>query len=321
MSDNTRLIAGVRYSKDEMTFLGNETHFSTGVLGTTSAAGVSGVRVAVNPNPAESEEWSQTTWELGFEKDVFEDSMFYGSASTGFLAGGFNPNRSTFDQQEVTAYEIGLKNRLMDNRVELNVSLYRNEFEDMLAGILDAQSLTVKTNGGSITANGLEIDLKALVSENLTIVGNLAFQDSTYDVYAAANRFQLTGGLPLDANGNISLNGEDTPWAPSVSGNLNISYDIQSGTGVFTPYLQLSYSGSHTTTGLQQFALAEQDAYTKIDARLYWKSESEKWNAQVYVENLTEEEVLQHTIVGGSDIIQVSWGKPRMAGVKVGYNF
>jgi len=309
VSDRARILAGIRWSEDEVDYLGGRTLRSTGVLGETRQTGTTA---------AASDSWSQTTWELGFEMDVLEDSLFYASVSTGFLAGSFNPDGSSFDQQEVTAYEIGLKNRLLDDRLELNFSAYRNEFEDMLAGILDENSLTVKTNGGSINANGLEVDLKALLGEGVTVVANLALQDSKYDEFGASNRFQLGGTGPV---GFYDLSGLDTPWAPSVSGNLSVSYDMVTGMGVFTPHVQVAYSGSHWTTGLQQFDLAEQDAYAKTDLRLYWRSVSEQWEAQAYIENVTEEEVLQHTIVGGSDIIQVSWGKPRMYGLRVGYKF
>ena len=310
LTDRVRLNAGLRYSKDDMDYLGGRILLSTGVLGQT---------VQVATVPAASESWDQITWEIGIEFDVFNDSLFYASASTGFLSGSFNPNGSTFDQQEVQAYEIGLKNRLLDNRVELNISAYRNEYTNMLAGILDDQSITQKINGGSLTANGIEIDLKALITENLTLTASMALQDSTYDEFGASNRFQLGGSGPV---GFSDLSGKDTPWAPSVAGNLSVSYDIHSAAaGMFTPHLQLAYSGSHWTTGLQQFDLAKQAAYAKLDARLYWTSPDQRWNAQAFVENIANEAILQHTIVGGSDIIQVSWGKPRMWGVKFGYNF
>lgn len=309
VSDQVRILAGIRYSKDDMDYLGGRILRSTGVLGETVQTGTV---------PADSESWSQTTWELGLEVDVLEDSLFYVSASTGFLAGSFNPNASTFDQQEVIAYEVGLKNWLLDSRVELNVSIYHNQFSDLLAGILDASSVTQKINGGSVNASGLEVDLKALITDQLTVVANASFQDSSYDEFGAANRFQLGGTGPV---GFVDLSGQDTPWAPDFSVNLSVSYDIPSNVGTFTPHLQVSYSGNHWTTGLQQFALAEQEAYTRMDVRFYWNSSDEIWSISAFVENLTDEEVLQHTIVGGSDIIQVSWAKPRMYGLRVGYNF
>ncbi len=312
VTDSARVSAGVRYSRNKMDYFGQRIMRSTGVLGQTTIGA---------PSASSNESWSKVTWEVGGELDVFEDSLLYASVSTGFLAGSYNNNGTTYDPQKVIAYEIGLKNRLLNDRLELNIAAYRNEFDDMLAGILDAQSLTVKTNGGSLTAMGIEVDLKALVTDNFTMVANMAYMDSSYDTFGASNRFQSAGTLPLDANGNISLDGRDTPWAPTASGNVGLSYSLSTAMGVFTPHMQLAYSGSHFTTGLQQFDLAKQDAYAKLDMRLYWESHDGHWNAQAYVENVSNIAVLQHTIVGGSDIIQVSWGKPRMYGFRVGYNF
>ena len=309
LSDAQRIYAGIRYSENKMDYLRGRILRSSGVLGETVPSGSVAAR---------RRSWDQVTWELGFEMDLFADSLLYGSVSTGFLAGSFNPNGSTFDQQQVLAYEIGLKNRLLNDRVEFNISAYRNEFTDMLAGVLDAQSLTVKVNGGSINANGIELDLTALPTDRLKVVANLTFQDSKYDEFGAVNRFQTGGTGPA---GFVDLSGRETPWAPKLSGNLNVSYAIATTMGLFTPYAQLAYSGAHWTTGLQQFPLARQDAYSRVDLRLYWQSTDAHWKAQLYVENATEEEVLQHTIVGGSDIIQVSWGRPRIYGLRIGYDF
>ena len=309
-TERARANAGVRYSADSMDYLRGRTFRSTNTAGVVN-------HTATNPEADGS--WDQVTWEVGLEADVFEDSLFYFNVSTGFLAGSFNPDGSTFDQQEVMAYEVGLKNLLFDNRLELNLSAYRNEFTDLLAGVLDAQSVTQKVNGGSINTNGIELDLKALPMDNLVIVANMAWQDSDYDSFGTNNRFQIGG---LDPGNFIDLSGQETPWAPDLAGNLSVSYDIHAGAaGTVTPHMQLSYSGAHWTTGLQQFPLARQEAYAKLDLRLYWESADGAWNAQAFIENVTDYAVLQHTIVGGSDIVQVSWGKPRMYGLKVGYRF
>ena len=74
-----------------MDYLRGRTLRSSGVLGETVHSGSVAAR---------SRSWDQVTWELGFEMDLFADSLLYGSVSTGFLAGSFNPNGSTFDQQK-----------------------------------------------------------------------------------------------------------------------------------------------------------------------------------------------------------------------------
>ncbi|MFO1399637.1 MAG: hypothetical protein U1F30_00250 [Steroidobacteraceae bacterium] len=54
--------------------------------------------------------------------------MTYASVSTGFKGGGTNPRpfyparSQPFDKENVTAYEVGFKSRLLDRRVRVNVA-------------------------------------------------------------------------------------------------------------------------------------------------------------------------------------------------------
>ena len=211
--------------------------------------------------------------------------------------------------------------------MQLNVAAYMNDFDELLASklITDPSTgavITVQDNAGEIKSKGIEVDFKSLPSENSYLNATLTWQDSKYGDFLLANRFDLGSNTPAAAGNTIQLRGETTPWAPTLSSSISAGYYIETdGMGMFTPHLQLSYSGEHYTTGNQQFDLAKQDAYVKVDFRVYWQSNDDNWTAQAFVENLTDEVVLHHTIIGGNDIIQSSWSKPRMYGVKVGYRF
>lgn len=305
-TDALRLTAGVRYSQDKKTF--------------------STINDLVGSVPEEKQTFDDVTWRVGVEADVLEDSLLYATASTGFLAGGFNSNRTTFNQQEVQAYEIGMKNRFFDDTVQLNVAAYYNDFKDLLAGklITDAATgavITVQDNGGAIEAKGVEFDLQAAPTDRLNLTATLTWQDSKYGDFLLANRFNQGSNTPASAGNTLQLKGLTTPWAPTWSASFSGGYEIPTSIGSFTPFVQLSYSGSHFTTGLQQFDLAEQDAYVKTDLRLFYQPENDNWTASAFVENVSNEAILHHTIIGGNDIVQVSWSKPRMYGVKFGYKY
>lgn len=306
LTDTFRITAGARYTKDDKSF---KTIFDQAQGRTTEHAS-----------------FEKATWRAGLEADLSSRNMAYATVSTGFLSGGYNTDRSTFRPQSVTAYEIGMKNRFAGGAVQLNVSAYYNDFKDLLAGrlITDPTTgavITVQDNGGAIKAKGVEFDLQAAPTDELKIFGTLSLQDSKYGYFLLANRFSLGSNTPDSEGNTIQLEGRRTPWAPSVQGSLGVSYDIETGAGTFTPYAQLAYVGEHYTTGLQQFDQAKQDGYAKIDLRLGYASLDGHWTAQAYVENLTNEAVLQHTIIGGNGIIQSSWGMPRMYGFKVGYRY
>ena len=124
---------------------------------------------------------------------------------------------------------------------------------------------------------------------------------------------------PPEQGNTIQMRGLTTPWAPDWAGSFFASYDITTSFGDFTPMIQVAYSGEHWTTGLQQHILADQDAYAKTDLRLVWQPINPSWSVEVYVENISEEEVLHHTIIGGNDIVQAMWSTPRFYGLTVKY--
>jgi iron complex outermembrane receptor protein len=57
--------------------------------------------------------------------------------STGYRAGGFNAQSTPayfapgYDQEEVEAWEIGMKSDFLDGRARLNIALFDNEYTDL----------------------------------------------------------------------------------------------------------------------------------------------------------------------------------------------
>ena len=159
LDDSFRVTAGARYNEDDKSLDRD----------IWQAAGL----------PGENTKFDETTWRLGAEWSVLEDSLIYGSASTGFLSGGHNFNRSSFDPQEVTAYEIGMKNRFGGGRAQLNLAAYFNDFTNLLASALVVDPVTgsiqiFAANGGEIEAKGFEAEFTAIPTEGLTIGATLA---------------------------------------------------------------------------------------------------------------------------------------------------
>ncbi len=304
VSDSLRLIAGARWNQDDKS-LDRDIWQNAGL-------------------PDESNTFEKVTWRTGVEWNVLEDSMIYGSVSTGFLSGGHNFNRTFFDQQEVTAYEIGMKNRFADDRVQLNMSAYYNDFTNLLASaiVIDPVTGSVQIfvrNGGEIEARGFEAELTAIPVDGLTVGATLAWQDSEYGEFSVVNSFVEGSNTPAALGNTIQLRGKQTPWAPDWAGSFFVAYDFNTSFGTVTPMIQLAYSGDHQVSGLQQHILTEQDAYTKTDLRLRWQPKDPSWSVEAYVENVTEEEVLHHTIIGGNDTIQAMWSTPRFYGLKIKY--
>ncbi len=74
--------------------------------------------------------------------DVTSDVMAYATTSTGFKAGGFNsfyiqndPESADFKEEEVMSVEVGTKMSLLNGAAELNVALFRSDYDDLQASV------------------------------------------------------------------------------------------------------------------------------------------------------------------------------------------
>ena len=112
LTDSIRLIGGLRYNEDEKSFTGSIPDWDD----------------------------SAVLWKAAAELDVGDDSMLYASAATGYRTGGANDARvvgrggpELYGNEDVISYEIGMKNRLFDGAMTLNLALFLNEYSDVKA--------------------------------------------------------------------------------------------------------------------------------------------------------------------------------------------
>lgn len=330
LTDDLRIIAGVRNNqeeKDTETFSASSNDINGNPLPGVNADGLDGrardlYRYTLRPERSAVREFDIVTWKLGTEWDVNDNVMAFASVSTGFLSGGVNADGSPFEQQESKAFELGLKSRWADDSVQLNLSLYRNEFTNLTTQQLinlGGGDVTITVNGGEIETTGLEAELVWMPTEKWLISANASFMDNEYGTFGAANPFEEANGAPVAF---LDLDGETPPWSPDMTLSLSVGYDWDLGEmGRLTPFLQMYYSDEYNTDDVVTYSTQKQDSYSKTDLRLIWTSADENISAEAFIENIEDEEVLARTNVGGFDLVQTSYMYPRNYGVKVSYNF
>ncbi len=330
VTDTLRLIAGIRYNKEEKetdTFSGASVP-GTGQFG-LNARPIDVFVYTLDPERSATRSFEDTTWRAGIEWDANDNILLYANASTGFLSGGVNSDGSAFESQESLAYEAGIKSRWLDDSVQFNAAIYMNEFTNLTTQeliVLSGESITRTVNGGAVDTTGLEIELVWLPTDNLIVNLNASFMDNEYGEFGAANPFQLNNGIdastPAGGNGFLDLEGETPPWAPELTLSLSAGYDFDLGdNGRLTPFIQLYYSDDYNTDDIVVYSTQVQDSFTKTDFRLIWTSLDEQWTVSAYIENIEDEEVLARTNVGGNDLVQGSYQYPQNYGIKMGYSF
>jgi len=275
-------------------------------------------------------DWSKTTWRAAVDYQVRPSNLLYGSVSTGFIAGGFAfaaPNL-VFNPQEVTAFEVGSKNDF-GARAQVNVSVYHNDFKDLLANLFTTDPVsgavvTYQTNAGAVKATGVEVELQTVPVDAFRLNVTLALQDAAYGTFITPNPFPRgTGGYQTLPGNLLNLDGSQVALSPKARLTVSASYDIKTNAGTFTPLVQSYSSSSYSAwdTVIGRDGVNVQDAYSRTDLRLIWALPNQPWRIQAYVENLENKAILLRALRGGDDFIQGVYGPPRTAGVRLSYQF
>jgi iron complex outermembrane receptor protein len=306
-----RVTAGARYSADEKSRIGTTYVNSTGNVNYLNDANVS---------------YSKVTGRLGLDVDLAPLLMVYGSVATGYKAGGMYDGsavtvngvilRPVYQPENMTAFEIGLKGRFLENRLQLAATLFRNDYKDMQLSAYGlnavATALTHQTTYGNVTQNagrarsqGFELDGRVRVTAADDLNFSLGLLDAEYVDYKPSATVDWTG-KKLDK-------------APSTTLNLGYTHtwDLSSGAEL-KAYLGTKYSGSYVLSnfGVAQFT---QSAFHRSDARLSYRSGDQRWQVQAYVKNIEDRNVaVSYTAVGGSSVFLA---EPRTYGVRAGRTF
>tara|TARA_R110002110_G_scaffold413729_1_gene641659 strand:+ start:153521 stop:155836 length:2316 start_codon:yes stop_codon:yes gene_type:complete len=247
-----------------------------------------------------------------------DDVTVYGTISKGYKVGGFNPNQDlvdlTFDEETGWNYELGFKSTLWDNRMQLNAAVFYFDWEDLQVRGQDVfTQRQVVVNAEEAHTQGIEIEIKTLLTEHLTLDVGYGYLEAEFDKFP--NAIDTNGNL-FDASGNI------IPLAPENTFNAALEYgtDLWSGEG----YLRVDYSfidDQYSTSGVDNTDERLIDSYELWNVRVGW--ENDVWAVQAFVENLADEEYSSatenlETFYSG---MQRSVGKPRWAGVRLDIKF
>lgn len=172
-SDKLRLIAGLRYLRSSEDFAREGDMFFAG--------GPSTIQIPSKANKA--------TPRLAIDWDFTPNTTLYANVAEGFRLGGANrpipliagtisdlaklgltTAPATFAPDSLWSYEVGSKSRLLDNRVNLNLSAYHIVWNNIQQDVtLPSVGFDFETNTGKATSSGIEAEIKARVTNNLIL--------------------------------------------------------------------------------------------------------------------------------------------------------
>jgi len=297
LTDNLTLSGGVRYSEEFKSY----THHRHNPDGTDIIGGPPGSQTnwrlaGIEGLTAEFED-ERTDWRLAASFDLSDNSMLYGSASTGYKGGGVNPRPffpeqlKTFDSEELISYEFGWKSDLLDNTLRLNLAGFYTEYDNIQLVLKQCERPLVPFGGtigppclkpanvGDAEIKGIELEATWYLTESFLV-----------DVSGSTLDFEYTRVDPLAfANPSIAPLDMITPYTPENKWSLGAQYTFTEGRlGEFMIRVDGSYMSevyADPTNGPTNFI----DGYTLVNAVLRWDAPDDGWRIELQMLNLTDE--------------------------------
>jgi iron complex outermembrane receptor protein len=297
LTDRLTLNAGVRWNRDEVrnTFVGNGL--------------IDGASFDLSSNEGDP------TGRLGLDYKIRDGLMVYGSVSTGFQS-GFNQTRTDaltgqdapdkVDPEKLTAFEVGVKSVLPEDRGFLNVSAFYYDYRDMQVtvggvfllpdGSLDPSlpPFFYTDNAGEARIYGLDVQLTEVrLAKHLTFDFVAEYLNAKYEDYQTVTNTRA----PINYEGNTlprapeftattALTLGDLPLGANATGMLRLEYNYRGKT----------YFDEDNNSVAQQGAIGLVNATARVDL-------GENWSITATGRNLTNEKFFD--FYGGSTFANV----------------
>ena len=246
-----------------------------------------------------SRETDAVTWSLTPQYFFTDDVMGYLTVSHGFKSGGFNgdwgralPEQREFADEKVDHYELGLKTRFAQDRVQLNAAAFYSDFTDYQeAGFVALQFLV--TNAPAVTSKGVEMDLTAQITDTLVAELSGTYARTQYDEFTQGLCYP--GRTPTDAStGTCDLSGATLANAPELKLHAGLAYDRPTSFGEFYARTDYSWSDDYFSN-VNHDPRHVQGAFGLLDARAGLRIGD--WDLSIWGENLTDETYVYQSAV------------------------
>ena len=354
LSDTLRLTAGGRYTEEKkdafrqlnildtatgnvtanplapFVYLGAFDVYSAQTVGLTPF--VPGIPLPGHTLSGERKE-SQFTPLLNVQWDINDQTMLYASATRGYKSGGFdaranNPFSFEFEEEETTSLEVGAKNTLLNNALELNVAIFLTDYDDLQISQFDGSLGFNVGNAANTEVRGIELDGRLALSETLLLSYAYAWLDFEFQDFENGNCYNRQTPDSISPTGTplCDFSGARGQYTPEHSLSLALDYNrpLNNRLDLFGN-LSMNYVGKQNVhDNLDPNFLI--NSTTRVNLKV--GIATEQWSLAFIGRNLTDESVI--TYASNLPISATSFGtntfaafmdRPRQLAVEAGYHF
>ncbi len=268
-----------------------------------------------------------------------DDLLVYASYATGFKTPGGSPDCfsplacfARVDEESLDSLEFGLRSKFAQGAGTFNATYFYNDYQDLqLSGTLPNGAFT-RINAGAARIMGAEIEASFIPSDGLTIYANASWLDAEYDELNFNQAGLITGSTNTSPGPTCSGANPASPNyqqdviecglslslknAPEWKGLLGFNYNVFTEAGDVFFGADFAYEDdsfglvSNTPGSLIEPGL-------RIDARIGFETENERWRFTLWGKNLTDREYFRAS-TGANNVFAAP---PLTFGVDVGFRF
>ena len=335
LTDTTRLIGGLRYTRDEV--------YSE----VTNFYGRGGTDILeIDSN--------EVTGRITYEKDFDDVTLGYVSYTRGFKPGGSNLTYGresvvspivvlpTFEQETIDAYEVGLKTDLDEGRVRVNAAAFLYNYENLQYQATDPE--VFQGGVGNIPESqifGAELELGAFLSESLLFDARLAWLNTeiteshlALDNVASdvATNALLAQGVNLfspevevaRAAQIADVRGNSLPKTPKMTANIVLIHTTSvAGWGDVKSSLSYTYRGDFKHRVFNNTETDNVASYQTLDVMVKLSPNDASWRVELIGKNITDQAGInaRFTDVFGVGATGDQFIQPRQLMVRAGIDF
>lgn len=312
-SDSISGIAGIRYTTDTTKVRGRT------FVGDDNPVGIRdivGVLIPVDTFDDKRND-KNVSFKLGLNYSLNNDSLLYGSVTTGFRNGGFSVPFAgvvtDFEDETILNVEGGYKGTLMDNRLQLNLAAFYAEYDDFQVNIDDPISplFPTRRNAGTTINYGVEMESVFVPTDSWLFKFSVGWLDTEIkDTDGVVTTY--SGPIPLE--GKIPVNAPD--W--TISGLARYEHQLTSNLKInaVVDYRWTAKRFMRVTN--QPWELAP--SYWVANARVGVKTVDDKWELAFVGKNIFDEEYLTYIITTPFTKLDI-YGEPASYGLELTYKY
>ena len=285
-------------------------------------------------DPGSNASWSEPTYRIALDYDLDENTLIYGSFSTGYKTGTFNtlnigppgPTPNVVDPETLDAFELGFKWDSPDGLLRVSASAYRYDFKNIQ--LLRAFTGGAEAyNAGAARLQGVDFDATIFVSTALTLTLSAAYLDSEFTSFPDGQQvidnpnFGSPGpaGVTPFITVPADLTGTELPDAPPFSATFILDYSTPVSLGPldeFNVNFLYNYNdGKLLQEGTDYFL----DSYHLMNLRVGFGSDN-GWEIAGFIRNIANETIIRSGLrpnFGESAF----YAPPRTFGLEIGYRW